>query len=497
MKLLIRADASTNIGSGHVMRCLALSEAWQATGGRAVFMSHCQSDMLIQRMNLAGTDYIALGEPHPAPADLGQTLDCLEEQHADWLVLDGYHFDPAYQQAVRAAGYRLLVIDDMAHWPIYYADILLNQNLGAEKLKYNCGQDTTLLLGSRNVLLRQEFLSWRGWQREVPIMARKVLVTMGGGDPDNVTLKIIHALERVQVDGLETVVVVGNSNPHREALQMELRKVRSKIRLEYNGPNMPELMAWADVAITGGGSTCWELLFMGLPSLVLVLAENQRTIADNLDEAGLSINLGWHEDVGASRIAHVASRLVSSQELRRNMAWRGQAMIDGLGKNRVVREMSSQGLLLRRVANSDCELLWKWANDPDVRESAFSSRQIPLGDHNTWFRKKSEDPGCVQYIGLDENNVPVGQVRFDVRNCEAEVDVSVAQNHRGRGYGVALIRRGVRALREEATVNVIHALVKLENRLSQQAFQSAGFVAQGVEEVKGQRTMHLIWRRDE
>ena len=342
MNLLIRADASTRIGTGHLMRCLALAQAWQAEGRRAIFLSHCESAALIQRIKAAGGGYIALGEPHPAPGDLRQTLECLKEQHADWLVLDGYHFDTGYQQAVRAAGYHLLVIDDTAHLSEYHADVLLNQNLNAEQLKYKCDVETTLLLGTRYVLLRQEFLAWRGWQREIPDVARKVLVTMGGGDPDNVTLKVIHVLQRVGVNELEAVVVVGGSNPHLEMLQSEVQRSRITIRLGHDVVDMPELMAWADLAVSAGGSTCWELAFMGVPNVVLVLAENQQGIAEGLEQAGAVTNLGWYSKVAEDLVAGALIDLIHAPEKRRQMSKAGQRLVDGHGVGRVVQAIDSR-----------------------------------------------------------------------------------------------------------------------------------------------------------
>src|SRR5262249_32858596 len=160
----------------------------------AVFVSCCASVALCQRIVEAGLGFIGLEKPHPARLDLDTTLATLARfatfaHTPPWLVLDGYHFDAAYQQAIRAAGYRLLVIDDMAHLPQYYADVLLNQNMHATALHYHCNPEATLLLGSCYALLRPEFPAWRGRQRSVPEVARKVLVTMGGSDPDNVTLQ--------------------------------------------------------------------------------------------------------------------------------------------------------------------------------------------------------------------------------------------------------------------------------------------------------------------
>src|SRR5207245_1177027 len=123
----------------------------------------------------------------PQREDLPATLTLARDLGVEWLVLDGYHFDPAYQEGARASGLRLLVIDDVVHQARYSADILLNQNLDAEHLRYRAGANTELLLGPRYALLRQEFLGWQRWDRSISPVARRVLVTVGGGDPDNVT----------------------------------------------------------------------------------------------------------------------------------------------------------------------------------------------------------------------------------------------------------------------------------------------------------------------
>jgi UDP-2,4-diacetamido-2,4,6-trideoxy-beta-L-altropyranose hydrolase len=335
--LLFRVDAGTQIGTGHVMRCLALAQAWQAEGGRAVFLSDCESEVLCRRIETAGIGFIPLNAPHPDPADLQETLASLEELGAAWLVLDGYHFAPTYQQAVREAGYRLLVIDDTAHWPEYHADILLNQNIYASALAYVCDPNTTLLLGTRYVLLRPEFLVWRGWQREISGVARRALVTLGGSDPDNVTLKAVRALQ--QIDGLETVVIVGGSNPHHAQLQAAVSDARCNMRMVHNPTNVPELMAWADVAVSASGSTCWELAFMGLPGVLIVLALNQQGVAIELERQGVAVNLHEQEAVDAPAIASAVRELLPDRGRRQEMCARGRQLVDGYGALRVVNAM--------------------------------------------------------------------------------------------------------------------------------------------------------------
>jgi len=304
--LLIRADANTRIGAGHLMRCFALAQGWQANGGQVTFITACESDGLLRRLRNEGFEVITLEQAYLDSADWERTSQVLAKYSDAWVVLDGYHFDLTYQRQIKESGHPLLVIDDTAHLEHYHADIILNQNINAEQLHYSCDPDTRLLLGTRYVLLRSEFLSWRRWQRTIPklVVANKVLVTLGGGDPDNQTLKVINALQEVDEDGLEAVVVVGASNPHFEALQNEAYDSCFPIRLIRNANNMAELMAWADVAVSAGGSTCWELAFMGLPNVILVLADNQRDIAEGLDDLGIAINMGWYAAVSESLRTH-------------------------------------------------------------------------------------------------------------------------------------------------------------------------------------------------
>jgi UDP-2,4-diacetamido-2,4,6-trideoxy-beta-L-altropyranose hydrolase len=500
--LVLRADASARIGAGHMMRCFALAQAWQLGGGQVSFLSYCENDALRQRITNADVEVVPIASPHPEPRDLQTTLEALRTRSAGttgnpaWLVLDGYHFDPAYQQAVRAARYRLMVIDDIAHWPDYHADILLNQNLGAETLKYNHDPDTALLLGSRYALLRQEFLTWHGWRRETQSMARRVLVTMGGGDSDNVTLKVINALEQVQLNGLEAVVVVGGSNPHGESLRSASRNSQVKIRLERDPLNMPELMAWADVAISASGSTCWELAFMGLPSLVVAIADNQLGVAKQLETLGMAVNLGWHRQVTLSQMAQSLKDLLASDERRTALAQRCHAQVDGDGVDRVLGRIHGDRLRLRHVREADRSLLWEWANEPQVRAASFSTDIISWEQHVQWFAAKQKDPNCVFYFALNEAETPLGQVRYDIDGTEATISISLDAKYRGQGYGSQLITLASQKLCQTLPVQLIHAYVKERNDTSARAFLKAKFIEDKIIFVHDQPARHLILSRE-
>ena len=338
----MRADASLEAGTGHLARALALAEAWKRHGGTAALLSSCDESWLRQRAESTGVDLVRLEESYPDPSDLETTLRFSAEIGASWVALDGYGFDSEYQQAVRAAGVRLLVIDDVAHLSRYHAEILLNQNINAEEVAYNHDPDTTLLLGTAYALLRSEFLARLEWSRKVSVDARKVLVTMGGSDSQNTTRKVIDALQEFAEFDLEVQIAVGQFNPNLAALERAVQRSATKIKILTGVSRMSPLMAWADVAITAGGSTCWELAFMGLPAIILECADNQKAIARGMDEDGAAVNLGWHAHVGAEQIHEVLAELLSSPQRREQMALRGPGRVDGLGSDRVVSELAAQ-----------------------------------------------------------------------------------------------------------------------------------------------------------
>ena len=496
--LIIRADASTRIGTGHLMRCLALAQAWQDAGGHAVFVMAMESPVQEARLQSEGMEVVHLATEQGSVEDTKQTAAFAQKMEASWVVVDGYHFDVDYQQIIKDSGLSLLFIDDIGHADHYHADVVLNQNIHAnERLYVNRESYTRLLLGTPYVLLRREFLKWRGWRRKIPEVARRILVTLGGGDPDNVTLKVIQALQQLKILDLEAKVVVGPNNAHLEGLHCEVERSTCNVQVLTAVIDMPELMAWADVAVSAGGSTCWELAFMGLPNVVLVLAGNQVPIAEGLSAKGIALSLGWYERASDVDIDNGLRNLLFSPERQATMSLKGQALIDGAGCKRVIGAMNRKRLSLRSASEQDCKLLWKLVNELDVRKSAFNSDFIPWEDHVRWFSKKLKDPHWFQFIALNHQDVPIGQVRFEVMGEEADIDVNIDKYKRGLGYGSLLIQTGVEELASHTPIKAVHAFIKQENKVSIKAFQKAGFKNQGVEVVKGHISVHLVCRNNE
>lgn len=493
--LLLRADAGPEIGSGHVVRCLALAQAWEDQGGKARFASVTSATGLISRDD--NIEAVTLRAEAGSDGDAKQTINLARAIGAEWVVVDGYCFGADYQNALKDSGLKILFIDDYGHASKYCADIVLNQNAGArEQLYANRQPAVRLLLGHKYVLLRRQFLKWKNRRPDLPETATRVLITTGGGDQSNASLSIIEALQQTGIDGLQATLVVGGLNQNRARIEAAIRNASVPICLKHSVANMAELMSGAHVAVSGAGGTCWELAFMGLPSISLVLSDNQQVVAESLVAAGASINLGRFDSIGSSEISRALRRLMLNLQLRSEMSNSGRLLVDGLGGERVVRTMRSSDLWLRDVEEDDSELLWRWASEPAIRAASFSSGAISWEEHSEWFTRKLRDRNCFIFIAMDHKSLPVGQTRFDLLNPhEAEIAVSMSADNRGAGLGSLLIDLGFQKLMSITSVQTVHAYIKPENKASLGAFTKANFQDAGMVTVKGNAASHLIRSR--
>ena len=519
--LLLRADAGPQIGMGHVMRCLALAEPWLQAGSTVTLLTAPRAGGLQppstgsdnsaeRRLQTAGTDALRsraealsislreLSAVPGSPADAAETIALARSLRATWLVLDGYHFDAAFQRAVKAAGLPLLVFDDTAHAAHYSADFILNQNLGATAALYPHREPSTrLLLGTRFVQLRGELTASNrsaehrsAGSEERPkaeqCSALRLLVTLGGSDPDNVTAQVLSVLRTIP--NLTADIILGPANPHADALRAAISHLPSPISIHINPPNLPALMSRADLAICAGGTTAWELSFLGVPMLVLVLAENQRANGERLAQAGAAIH------TSIATLAADLRSLISDSQRRAEMSRRARALVDGLGTFRVWLRMNEDALHLRPATADDCRRVWEWANDPAVRAVSFTSESIPWEQHVTWFTRKLADANTRLWIA-EQDGAPLGQVRFDLAGSTATISVSLDAARRGKNLGALLIWSACQKLFHEAAIESIHALIKPDNAASIRAFEKAGFEPAGQTEVKGCAALRFELKR--
>lgn len=334
----IRADASISLGSGHVMRCLTLADALREGGAAVLFVSREDAGNLCGFIEARGFRVGRLGASKRVTwqQDAADTRAAIASNggNADWLVVDHYALDRKWESALRGSARHVLAIDDLADRP-HDCDLLLDQNYANPRhARYRAlvPAAARLLLGPDYAMVRPEFLA----HREASLARRKgdlrrLLVSMGGTDPENETAKVLAGLakaaRKVGVD-----VVVGEGNPHKDEIR-GLCDSLSGATLHVQTARMADLMASADLGVHGGGSTTWERCVVGLPAIVAVQSEDQADIAGAIEQAGGHRVLGWGRDLKAQDYTHAIDML--GPETLLGMSKISAGLCDGRGSGRV------------------------------------------------------------------------------------------------------------------------------------------------------------------
>lgn len=330
-EVVFRADGGTEVGNGHLTRCLALAQAMRDSMDIALLTADPQwPTAAAWRDN--GFELFPLESEPGSDADAHESTVLARQLNAGWIIADGYAFGTSFQRSVRAAGIRLLLIDDIADRD-FDADAVLNQNPGAE-IRYSDRYAVPALLGTRFAMLRRSVLETK------PVAGDRgeILISFGGADTANVGHRVLQALSALPWQGRATLVCTAGPTGQAEAEHTAERDPRLTVR---PGGRIEPLMARADLAITAGGTTTLELAYLGVPMVLLPVAENQRPGAAALAAAGAAILVG---DPAAAATAAV--NLLSDADCRRAMARCGRAMVDGQGAKRVTtfltKEMARQ-----------------------------------------------------------------------------------------------------------------------------------------------------------
>lgn len=494
MKVVFRVDASNRMGTGHLVRCLTLAQALRDRGAATLFICRAHPGNLIgmlqrqampviglpasaQIPNLYSEDYAAwLGVTQAKDAE--QTIEALQGDHADLLIVDHYSLDIDWEQRLRPYTEKIMVIDDLANRR-HDCDLLLNQNYSDEgDARYEglVPKICRLLLGPHYALLGQEYATYRQALRPRDGRVRRVLVFFGGPDPYNTTGLALEALSAPEYRHLEVDVVIGGTNPHRVALEKQI-SMRPFTKLYGPRPHLADLMAQADLAIGAGGSTTWERMCFGLPSLVISLSENQRPACTALAKAGLIYYLGEFSEVQAHDLGQALKELIENREQQLACSTQNQLLVDGLGILRVLELLDptpTDQLRLKTACPDDIYLYFKWANDHEVRRQAIHSEPISWMRHQEWFTNKLADAQSHLLIFM-AGSLPVGQIRFDREGNEAYIDYSLDALVRGRGWATHLVALGAEYLQQQTEPVTLRAQVKTGNYVSRSVFLRLAF----------------------
>ena len=421
----------------------------------------------------------------PGGAAACAALQSVWPDGADLAIVDHYGWAAAEERLLRPGVRQLAVIDDLAN-RVHACDLLVDQNAGRIEGDYAglVGPGVPLLVGSRYALLRPAFAALRNEalaRRAKRVSAcsdapPRVLVSAGLADPAGIALRACEALARLE-DRMSVDVVVSVSAASHSGLQtLARRDSRFEIHTEIDAQAMAGLMQEADLAVGGGGGTSWERCALGLPALVLVLAENQRKGASALADTGAAL-VFEADDAGVSSMARSVTHLLATPAALADMSQAAFGLVDGRGTLRVASACEDllEGLLLRVAGPADGERIWRWRNAPAARAASRATDEIPLDDHLDWYGRAIANPRRVMLIG-QAAGAAFGMVRFDeVGENVWEVSIALDPSRTGRGLGTRLLRRACAWLEADRPVRTYRAAARETNVASLTVFSRCGF----------------------
>lgn len=490
MRIAFRVDSSAEIGSGHVSRCLNLAKELRRRGCDVLFICRAHPGNRIDVIEAAGFDVAALppGDDDAAdrPGSHAHWLKTSIETDArevrdvlaagvDWLVVDHYSLDARWERLLAGTAKHLLVIDDLADRP-HACDLLVDQNLSSRSP--DCYRELAPaarhLIGPRFALLADEYALLHALLPRRGDDIRRVAAFFGGSDMRRLSRRLAEAACDPGFATIEFDLVIGRGNPDEAAIAA-LADTAPNLRVCTEVPSLAGVFARADLAIGGGGVSMLERCCIGLPSLVVAVAENQLPGIKAAEALGAIRHLGWHEDVDSAAMRQ-ALRASLEQGLS-TLSENGRRLVDGMGSRRVASMICPAGELQVRQADAADEWrLLEWANDPVTREQAFSPARIEPDDHRRWFAARRRSPDCRIMIG-ELHGLPVGQVRFDRQADAWLISYSVDPDFRGQGIGRRLLRAAVERFRRSTAYDGrgFLAEVKASNPASLRLFRSEAF----------------------
>lgn len=496
--IAFRSDASAVIGSGHVMRCLTLAKALVDRGVRCSFLCRDLPGHMMTRIAAEGHGVHALaapteqGDAHTADGDYAAWLGVSPEADAiesraimdmirpDRVIVDHYALDADWEQAA-CPGIPVMAIDDLANRP-HSCDILLDQNLGRQASDYDglVPEGALRLIGPSNALLRPEFAAARPGslaRRAGLATPLHVMISMGGMDRDNSTGAILDTLAtRAWPEGFRLSVVMGSAAPHLEAVKTRAQSMPFATDVLVDVADMASLLAQTDLAIGAAGGSAWERCCLGVPTLVLTLADNQRPAARALEAQGAALLVGDQRDDGWHDTLSTGLSRMAAHGALQTMSEASAAITDGAGAECVGWHVLDRLLLVRSVVEADARSIWEWRHAGGAAHLYQSPTVTPFEDHLTWLRFALTSATRIMLM-IERGGHAIGHVRID-RNVpeatEGTVSICVSPEIRGQNLSRPILELGLRHATGKGIERFL-ATVHKSNAASMRLFAGAGF----------------------
>lgn len=461
------------------MRCLALADALATSAWRCGFACRAGTLETVPSLKVSGHESLELGCD---PADEAETMAAHWPAGCQLLVVDHYGRAAEFEGGCRPWAGRILIIDDLADRH-HDCDFLLDPTPGRWRGHYATlvPSHCEMLLGPAYALLRPQFVAARSrlQPRATEGPVRRILVSLGTMDVNNATDRVLEAIAWAGIDAVVDVVL-GAGAPHLGEVKSHAQEMGQRVTVHTRVEDMTALMARADLAIGAAGITSWERCCLGLPSVVVVTAGNQRRVAEALEREGAAVSLGWHSAVGPERIAAAVMELDRDSARRARMGAKAAALCDGRGARRVGMEILSnetardgRPIRLRPAAMADADVMLAWQQDPRTRRHFRNPDTPTRNGHLQWLAAKLADPDCLFNIVL-HGGKPAGVLRLDRRgNAEVyEISILTAPDRRRLGLASAALTLARQLLPQAC----FEAEVLSNNEASHALFRGAGYM---------------------
>lgn len=507
MKVIIRTDSSHLIGTGHVVRCLTLAKYLRSRGDKIKFVCRRLPGMIVDLIRSSDIEVHLIGSPIEAEQNLqcktndaphGYWLPVSEQQdamefievaqglgHADWIIVDHYALTEVWEkQVLNSFQTRLFFIDDLADRK-HHCDILLDACSLNERNPYAglVPNHTQVYQGPLYAILRSQFISHRPKEYRSQSEIRSVMVFSGGRSyPEFLTLMI----ETLSSDSFKTLhkhFVIPDFERHAFPIQKNLLGIKN-VHVHRRIDNMAEFMSHMNLYIGSGGLITWERFCVGLPGLVVSVADNQTAISKTLGDLGYQIYLGESSKLSVDQLSQELVRICGNPNHLNECGRKAFDLVDGRGIERVYQLMSPEIIELNRATLDDVDLTHKWRNHPRIREQSREVDEISSEMHGQWFRDVLNDPERILLIASCKS-APVGVLRFDCDGNHAEISIYLNPDQMHQGLGVKVLRSGESWLQSNRPeISEIKAVIKSTNVASIKSFAKAGYMKRGEDYFK-------------
>ena len=500
MNIAFRVDSSIQIGIGHVIRCLSLADQIKNKASNILFVTSSLDGSIEQFISEKGYKVILLPSNYEKNSfqsnefeefdwlqDSKTTKEAIEDKKLDWLIIDHYGIDYRWHKIIAKSTKKIMVIDDLANRKLH-CDVLLDQTYGRMLEDYNqfVDKETEMLLGANYALLRPEFSNLR-----IPALNKRkkiesisnVLISIGGMDYKNITQKVLDVFLLVEwKKNIEVNIVLNSQAPNRKSIKSFLKNIKSnhKFNLLINPDNMADLMFEADLAVGSSGTSTWERCTMGLPTIAICVADNQKFISKKLHKDGVHIALSLSDDEEIPYLFSELCRVNEHPEHLKDLSNKSLKICQAKGAIlvalKILPHYTNDGgkIELRKVESSDSKLIYDWQKNPKTREYANESSIPSWEDHIEWMSQKINSPLSFFWI-LIHNGISSGVLRLDPINLGEGDGYLISIFIDPKKYGLGIGKKGIDIAKYIFLGTTLYAKVLENNKRSISLFSGSDF----------------------